>query len=113
MSVLWNGEGLPPAGCKCELFDCEDWNPVMIKFVGDKYVVTERTDLGYEVVYCVAERPERFRPILTEAQRKREQFIDAVSQVEILGFSAIKSFEDAAVLYDAIAAGKIPHITLK
>lgn len=105
----WNGEGLPPVGCQCELFDCEDWNPVIIKFVGDKYVVTERTDLGYEVVYCVAERPERFRPIRSEADRKREEAINEIASLIGRGTFC----DDAAGIYDAIADGKIPCVKLE
>lgn len=114
--VEWSGEGLPPVGCECELFDCENWNPVIIKFVGDKYVVTERTDLGYEVVYCVAGRPERFRPILTEAERKRDEAGLAIyhainwnAEGELLSPHRMEDYKKA---YDAIAAGKIPGIKL-
>lgn len=109
-AVSWNGEGLPPVGCECELFDCENWNPVIIKFVGDKYVVTERTDLGYEVVYCVAERPERFRPIRSESDRNREETKNAIAE---LCRASASNGHSADMIYDAIAAGKIPHITLK
>lgn len=105
----WDGEGLPPVGCECELYDCEQWNPVRIKYVGEKYVVTDRTDLGYEVVYCLAEKPERFRPIRTESERKRDESVQALS--DFFGHAA--GLYNLLGLYDAIAAGKIPHITLK
>lgn len=107
----WNGEGLPPVGCECELFDCDNWNPVIIKFVGDKYVVTERTDLGYEVVYCVAERPERFRPIRTEAERKREDAIRCLSH-SLRAHGSITN-EQLQRLYDDIAAGVITGVKLE
>lgn len=112
MSIEWNGEGLPPVGCECELFDCENWNPVIIKFLGDKYVVTERIDLGYEVVYCVAERPERFRLIRTEEEVSRAHAVESLAQIieyrHGCNYVALGRW-----IYDAIAAGKIPHITLK
>lgn len=107
----WNGEGLPPVGCECELYDCEQWNPVKIKFVGDKYVVTDRTDLGYEVVYCLSEKPDRFRPIRTEAERKRESIIHALDYILTQTFD-----QDASLpveLYKAIAAGNIPGLKLE
>ncbi|MDK2633130.1 hypothetical protein QMZ93_07210 [Pantoea stewartii subsp. indologenes] len=107
----WNGEGLPPVGCECELFDCDTWNPVIIKFVGEKYVVTERTDLGYEVVYCLAERPERFRTSRTEEERKRKESIASI--YKNIGIMARDGGEQAAIdIYVAIAAGKIPGIRL-
>lgn len=107
---VWNGEGLPPVGCECELFDCDNWNPVIIKFVGDKYVVTERTDLGYEVVYCVAGRPERFRPVRTEAERKREEVIKQLARSLSANYSV--SPGQVAQLYEDIAAGKITGVKM-
>jgi len=104
----WSGDGLPPAGCECELFDCDEWNPVVIKFVGEKYVVTERTDLGYEVVYCLAERTDRFRPIRTEAERKRDEAIKAM-----INCSAVLLEVTAGLIYDAIAAGEIPGVKIE
>lgn len=115
--VEWNGEGLPPVGCECELYDCEQWNPVRIKYVGEKYVVTDRTDLGYEVVYCLAEKPERFRPIRTQAERHREEvgraLFDAINWNQCDEPVSDSRMEDYRKAYDAIASGKIPHITLK
>ncbi|YCI31035.1 hypothetical protein M1E08_09485 [Erwinia sp. PK3-005] len=103
----WNGEGLPPVGCVCELYDCEQWNPVRIKYAGEKYVVTDRTDLGCEVVYCLAEKPERFRPLRTEAERKRDEACKAMTdRIDMDNYLA-------GIIYDDIAAGQIPHITLK
>ena len=103
----WSGDGLPTVGCECELFDCDEWNPVVIKFVGDKYVVTERTDLGYEVVYCLAERPDRFRPIRTEAERKRDDACKAMTdRIDMDNYLA-------GIIYDDIASGKIPGIRLE
>lgn len=106
----WGGEGHPPVGTECELLFCENWNPVIIKFVGEKYVVAERTDLGCEVVYCIAGMPERFRPIRTEAERKRDEFINQLmKELLFLGHDR----EQAGSLYDAIAAGKIPGVKLE
>lgn len=107
--TAWSGEGLPPVGCECELFDCENWNPVIIKFVGEKYVVTERTDLGYEVVYCVADRPERLRPIRTEAERKRDE---GVANLQKAFLRASDRDDVGQVIWEYIAEGKIPGIKL-
>jgi len=105
----WDGEGLPPVGCECELFDCEEWNPVRIKFLGEKYVVTQRLDLGYEVVYCLVEHPDKFRPIRSEADKKRDAAIEKITNV--MGVFAVK--EVGKDIYDAIAAGKIPGIRIE
>ncbi len=105
--VKWNGEGLPPVGCECELYDCEEWSPVKIKYIGEKYVVTDRKDLGYEVVYCLAEKPDRFRPIRTEAERKRDEACKAMTdRIDMDSYLA-------GIIYDDIAAGKIPGVRLE
>lgn len=113
MNIEWNGVGLPPVGCECELYDCEQWNPVRIKYVGEKYVVTDRTDLGYEVVYCLAEKPERFRPLRTEAERK----IDEAAVALTFALTSLPRdqhvTEWAYAIVEKIEAGAIPHITLK
>ncbi|RBO13351.1 hypothetical protein [Pantoea sp. 3_1284] len=113
MSCEWNGDGFPPVGCECELFDCENWNPVIIKFVGEKYVVTERTDLGCEVVYCLAKRPDRFRPICTESNRIRSEICDKIYGAMCKAERKDNRSDMAEAVYDAIATGKIPQITLK
>ncbi|WP_312359129.1 hypothetical protein [Mixta calida] len=106
LPVSWNGEGLPPVGCECELFDSESgWEVVFVKFVGNKTVVVDLLDgdkYFFELSTC------EFRPLRTEAERKREEAIAALKQLkpQLVG-------ELAGYLYDEIAAGKIPHITLK
>ncbi|KKF36969.1 hypothetical protein LU631_02470 [Erwinia tracheiphila] len=115
MSIKWDGEGLPPVGCDCEIYDCETWNPVIIKYIGEKYVTTHRLDLDSEIVYCVAQRPEKFRPICTEAERRRNEIVQIMCN--ILG-NGIHCDENSGYgkawfkTYDAIAAGKIPGIRL-
>jgi len=104
--VEWNGEGLPPVGCECELYDSESgWEVVFVKYVGNKTVVVDLLDgdeYSFELSTC------EFRPLRTEAERKREEAIAALKQLnpQLVG-------ELAGYLYDEIAAGKIPHITLK
>lgn len=107
----WNGEGLPPVGCECELFDCEAWNPVRIKYVGDKYVTTHRIDLNSERVYRFAQRPEKFRPTRTEAERKRDD-ITGLMRYSCTNFNKTDVIHAVGEIYDAIAAGKIPGIRL-
>lgn len=105
MSVKWNGEGLPPVGCECEIRRVADWMPVTIQFISSYHTVFT-TFGGTEDCYQTCSL--QFRPIRTEAERKREEAIAALKQLkpQLVG-------ELAGYLYDEIAAGKIPHITLK
>lgn len=47
----------------------------------------------------------KFRPIRSEAERKRSDIIDALTNFTFRG--------DATDIYDAIAAGKIPGVKLE
>lgn len=110
MSIEWNGEGLPPLGCVCEIAPpihdagtkvrvlCHDENAAVCRILeGDRLHSL-----------CQLEVTE-IRPARTEAWRKREEAINDIASLIGRGTFC----EDAAGIYDAIAAGKIPHITLK
>lgn len=97
----WNGEGLPPAGCVCERSWAGDkWLQCKIIFTGDEIVLVKLATR--EAAYQLSD--VRFRPIRSEAERKRSDIIDALTNFTLRG--------DATDIYDAIAAGKIPGIKL-
>lgn len=119
----WSGEGLPPVGCECEFYnDDYDVRPScpkdgqIVKIVAhqkskngmDLAVFTwtgERNGLHAEVCTEML-----FRPIRTEAERKRDEFINQLMKEWLfLGHDR----EQAGSLYDAIAAGKIPGVKLE
>lgn len=111
---LWDGEGLPHVGCECELFDSDSgWEVVVIKFVGNKTVVVDMLDgdeYSFELSTC------QFRPIRTEAERRRDessaQMLDIFMNSEL--FKGKECNEEAMrAVYDAIAAGKIPGIKVE
>lgn len=108
MSVEWNGEGRPPVGCECEV---QYWNDGLHEKV--RIIAWHGNEAWVEFTECKGKtsligNPE-FRPIRTEAERKREEAINALS--EHFGHGA--GLYNISGLYDKIAAGKIPHITLK
>jgi len=110
VNTEWNGEGLPPVGCECELYDCEEWIEVKIKYIGDQVVVVHAFGSAlHERVFHLAKHPDRFRPIRTEAERKRDESVQALS--EFFGHAA--GLYNLHGLYDAIAAGKIPGVRLE
>ncbi|MBC0853832.1 hypothetical protein [Pantoea stewartii] len=114
MSIEWNGEGLPPVGCECEAFDGVSWFPVVIVGRYDGFAFAWNYD--YRKTLTVNdEHSINFRPIRTEAERKRREiaqqmcnlFGNGIEIDEKEGYG--KAWLDA---YDAIAAGKIPGIRL-
>lgn len=108
MSIEWNGEGLPPVGCICEgnfpRFGSLVWKwqdcLVLWRFENECAVRCIHTGILH---YC-----DDFRPTLTDEERKREEAVAALKELkpQLVG-------QLAGILYDQIAAGKIPHITLK
>jgi len=114
MSIEWNGEGLPPVGCECEAKMPQEignpwkWRRVKVVAVGEAIAVNEC--LVYDVETSRPAWVDEFRPILAEADRKREETKNAIAE---LCRSSASNGHSADLIYDAIAAGKIPHITLK
>ncbi|MBD8129253.1 hypothetical protein [Pantoea agglomerans] len=124
MSIEWNGNGLPPVGCECELvnFYGNDFPEFVgehgeqVKIIGSGFtngcpVAFYEADggrggmLAYAVEQC-------FRPIRTEAERKREE-AEVAMRLCLKGTGYGMTEGAAKTVFDAIAAGKIPHITLK
>lgn len=109
----WNGEGLPPVGTVCEFYDCEAWSEVRVKFIGDKYAVLQNLNFDIERVYCVADKPSKFRPILTPEQieaERRERVCDCFD--DIFYNRALTRKDGFYAIYDAILAGKIEGVKI-
>lgn len=120
----WNGEGLPPVGCIVEFynsdrFDCRTSVPddgARVKIVAhdetpDGIPVAIFTwnsrDGGVGAEVC---RAELFRPLRTEADRKRDAACRVISDI----LDENRDFQfDAKKIYDAISSGKIPGVKLE
>ncbi|WP_432467059.1 hypothetical protein [Enterobacter roggenkampii] len=122
----WDGEGLPPVGCECEYKDTGtgEWIPVEIKYSSSQIVVfSGRIRFGESAVEIskdvVIDKPQ-FRPIRSEADKKRENGVlslakaagampfrygETLSDGELLGSSWYE-------LYDKIAAGEVAGIRI-
>lgn len=122
---LWSGEGLPPIGCECKV----DYGSVELidglsrPDDGDvvRVVSHEKTGFGTQVVVVYwngvngggrahALIPKCLRPLLTEAERKREEAVRVIYEILEAGTS---TKQDAADIYNSIAAGKIPGVKLE
>lgn len=113
----WNGEGVPPVGCECEYFDNNGkWYPVTIKYSSDQLVVISGitkilgVERGTEIAkHIIIDKPQ-FRPLRTEAERKRDAAVEAM-QIEVDECSNW-IYSEYEIIYNAIAAGKIPGVKL-
>lgn len=106
----WDGEGLPPVGFNVEVFfindDTPKWYSFVSKFIGEENVIAM---VGLEefsyTKHELLSTSVKFRPIRSEADKKRDEIIEAISSYAL----PYKCGED---IYNAIADGKIPHIRI-
>nr|DAE42982.1 MAG TPA: hypothetical protein [Caudoviricetes sp.] len=105
----WDGEGLPPVGCECEIsFSGKSLGQCEILFVGDSLIVwkqksSQQEGSGYH-------RHMNIRPLHTEAERKRDAAIEAMQREADDGNNWV--YSEYEIIYDAIAEGKIPGVKL-
>ena len=102
--VAWDGEGLPPVGCECEIKRVADWMQVTIQYVSCSFTVF-KTLGGTED--CYQTHSLQFRPLRSEEERKRDKAIKQLARV-----MAEPDTHNASIVYQAIAAGKIPHVKI-
>lgn len=108
----WNGEGVPTVGCECEyISNGTSWGKVkVIGFDGEKIVIRPSGEIYYAIT---PSDKDVFTPLRTEAERKRDAFIDAVLDDMRTIPCDLSLRDEVAVIYDAIAAGKIPGVKLE
>ncbi|EBJ1244405.1 hypothetical protein DO303_21935 [Salmonella enterica] len=105
----WNGEGLPPVGCECE-FISNDTSWGVVRVIGmddDKVVIKPSGEIYYGIT---TSNRQVFRPIQSEAERKRDAAVEAMQREADDGDNWI--YSEYEIIYDAIAAGKIPGVKL-
>lgn len=103
----WNGEGLPPVGCECEVKRAFDWVKCKILFISDTHVV-----LMADEECCWNTCACQFRPLRTEAEKKRDAAVEKIKELLMFDYGDDPRVNDATFIYDAIAAGKIPGVKL-
>lgn len=122
----WNGEGLPTVGAKVEFFI----NPKLryrnawIPDAGTEMeVVAHKTTTdGNDVAVCYWDEggagrsccfvPESLKPLRTEAEMKHEAVLESICAVLEMVAQDYKRKDEAKLIYEAIAAGKIPGVKL-
>lgn len=113
----WNGEGVPPVGCECEysLNAGKTWWKCKIDYIVGTQGVVMLCDTFEGVQYVKFSSyggTLKFRPIRTEADKKRERICDAIYGALTKAERQHNRSDEVAVIYDAIAAGKIPGVKL-
>lgn len=104
----WNGDWLPPVGLECEMsYAGDEWHKCVIIAKGEEQIIYQtqgsREFSGHRNNY-------RFRPIRSEADKKRDAAISAIDAACLLVRDASKTAE---AIYVAIAAGDIPGVKLE
>ncbi|GJL37859.1 hypothetical protein TUM17576_46790 [Enterobacter hormaechei] len=109
--VEWDGVGLPPIGCECLTHakpQGNEWCECKIlahtKFGGYDCAVFQTK----ETVSCSS--APHFRPIRSEADKKRKETIDLMDKrfKEVLAAGSTEAMAIFAAVYDTIAAGEMP-----
>lgn len=108
--VEWDGVGLPPVGCECDALmprsAGEPWEWRKVKVVASGIKGAENECLVYDVENLRPTWVDEFRPILSEADKKREEAIDAM--LSVFGSNAATGTATALkAIYDAIKSGQI------
>lgn len=112
----WNGDGLPPVGTICEALmpalDNTLWHWRTVKVVESGAPGAEKEVLAYDIENTKPAWTDEFRPLRTEADKKRDEAIKGMASV-IDYRNGCSSKPLAGWIYDAISAGKIPGIKLE
>lgn len=117
---LWNGEGpIPPVGRVCEWQDknTKQWQPVKVVYASEWVTVIREInkEKGDDLVEIAIENYGddarlKFRPIRSESDKKRDEAKFAIAE---LCRSSASNGHSADLIYDAIAACKIPGVKLE
>lgn len=105
----WNGEWLLPVGCECECQFLDAWHVCKVLFVGTEVIVgiIDGSERAFSVKHT------KFRPLRTEAERKHEAVLESICAVLEMVAQDYKREDEAKLIYEAIAAGKIPGVKLE
>ncbi|EQA5722279.1 hypothetical protein ACX4ER_003902 [Cronobacter dublinensis] len=119
---VWDGEGLPPVGCRIEAFSGGEWVEAIVTYNeppechGDAAAWKEV--LAFD---CKTTRPfwtDEFRPIRPEADKRRDEVIESIFDIlNDYDFEVVHIRGDqkrmATDIVERIASGMIPHIRIE
>lgn len=106
----WSGEGLPPVGMHCKIVDPDGVLMYGQGESGEVIAHVENTAV-IRMSYGLGCFEARFlRPARSEAEKNRDAAIEAMQMEADEGDNWI--YSEYEIIYDAIAAGKIPGVKL-
>ena len=109
----WDGEGLPPVGTRCEFISNDiSWGEVdVIGIDGDKVVFKPSGETYYGIA---PSQRQIFRPIRTEADKKKEEVEKAIADALFKDgdFDYAEALRLSTFVYGAISRSEIPHIRI-
>ncbi|WRQ11877.1 hypothetical protein [Salmonella phage PJN025] len=109
----WNCEGLPPVGCECECHVDEGIiHCVVVGYDFDEKAVVMR-NVPARKYFSIQANSGRIKPLRTEAERKHEAVLESICAVLEMVAQDYKREDEAKLIYEAIAAGKIPGVKLE
>lgn len=106
----WNGEGLPPVGCECEVSVDGGRSWCAYRAINEKNGV-RLIEIG-NLTEEFQNNNWIFRPLRTEADKKRDAALDAIYGAIASAKREHNRSDEADEVYKAIAAGKIPGVKL-
>lgn len=106
----WEGEGVPPVGCECECHVDEGViHCIVVGYDFDGKAVVMR-NVPARKYFSIQASSGRIKPLRTEAERKRDAAVESMQREADEGDNWI--YSEYEIIYDAIAAGKIPGVKL-
>ncbi|HCD7173161.1 TPA: hypothetical protein NDY72_000292 [Enterobacter cloacae] len=117
----WDGEGLPLVGaevqCICNQFPSEGQEKLLGKILySGEYTIlhTYKTNEQHHVPVesVLMTKHWSITPIRSQADKKRDEAVESIKAMLMYDYGDDPRLNDAVILYDAIAAGKIPHIRI-
>ena len=109
----WSGEGVPPVGCECECYVDEGIiHCVVVGYDFDGKAVVMR-NVPARKYFSIQANSGRIKPLRSEAERKHEAVLESICAVLEMVAQDYKREDEAKLIYEAIAAGKIPGVKLE
>jgi hypothetical protein len=109
----WNGEGVPPVGCECECHVDEGIiHCIVVGYDFDGKAVVMR-NVPARKYFSIQANSGRIKPLRTESERKHEAALESICAVLEMVAQDYKRENEAKLIYEAIAAGKIPGVKLE
>lgn len=101
----WDGDGFPPVGTVVEAFNSVTgmWYPVLMVYSSGRNTAWLELNRGGNIDSCSSSLMQ-FRPIHSEADKKKEEAIFAIAD---LCRESASNGHSAELIYDAIKSGKI------